>query len=300
MKICFIANVNSIHARRWIEPIIAQGNHVYILSYRPDASPLDGTTEFVDLTQLTNTPKIRFAQWGWWIRKYVRRVQPDILHAHQLQAAGWMGVLAGFHPFVVSGWGSDILVEPHRSSFRRLLVRFVLNQSDYLTVPSKMMYTATSDLGYPEERIHLIPWGVDSTIFTPTPEDRLETIERFGLPRDGPILLSPRRIAPVCNIDVILAAAKELLPTFPNLRLALIRFNPVSSYLIQLERKISEYGLDDSLLWLPPQPTPIEMAKLYRAVRRRRIHPFFRRVWGDGLRSHGLWCANCCLRFACI
>ena len=44
MKICFIADANSIHARRWIEYFCKPGNEVHILSIAYCAKPLEGAT----------------------------------------------------------------------------------------------------------------------------------------------------------------------------------------------------------------------------------------------------------------
>jgi glycosyltransferase involved in cell wall biosynthesis len=266
MKICFIANVKSVHARRWIQPLIARGDQVSILSYRPDSNPLPGAVDFVDLTKITNTPKLRFARWGWWIHSYVRRIQPDILHAHQLHGAGWLGAMANYHPYVVSGWGSDILVEPHRSSYRRFLIRIVLSRCDFLTVPSNIRLMAARGLGYPQDRVHLIPWGVDTSIFYPNPKDRQATLTRFGLPTNIPILLSPRRIAPVCNIETILDAFHDIISRNNSTHLALIRFNSVPSYLEQIENHITKLGLREKITWIPALNSPSEIAKLYRSV----------------------------------
>ena len=44
MKICFIAEANSIHVRRWIEYFCKPGNEVHILSTRYCSTPMEGAT----------------------------------------------------------------------------------------------------------------------------------------------------------------------------------------------------------------------------------------------------------------
>ncbi|MFQ5576766.1 MAG: glycogen/starch synthase, partial [Anaerolineae bacterium] len=85
MRLCYIANANSIHTVRWVTPFVERGNRVYLLSPQPVKRRWDGLEELVDLTRLTNARKLRFVYWGWWVRRYVRRLQPDILHAHDWQ-----------------------------------------------------------------------------------------------------------------------------------------------------------------------------------------------------------------------
>ena len=162
MKICFIANVQSIHSKRWIEPLIAQGYEIYIVNYRRGAEKIKGAKEFIDLSTRFQIPKLRFLIWGLWTRRYLRIIKPDILHAHQIPAAGWIGTMAGFHPFVVSAWGSDLLVEPQKSTMRRKLFDTVFSKIDHLTVPSQLLFETAVNLDFPPACVHLIPWGVDT------------------------------------------------------------------------------------------------------------------------------------------
>ena len=54
----------------------------------------------------------RYARAG--LRRVVREIAPDVLHAHYVVEHGFYGLVAGFHPYVVTAWGSDVLVEPVR------------------------------------------------------------------------------------------------------------------------------------------------------------------------------------------
>lgn len=262
MKICFLANGSSVHTQRWILPLRDLGHRIHLVSYARVLEAIPGV-ETVDLTRRTNAPKLRFVAWAWWLRQYLARIQPDVLHAHQVQAAGWLGAMSRYHPFVVSGWGSDILVEPHKSWLRRMLVNRVLQASDRLIVPSQPMAHAAIKLGYPAAKLRYIPWGIEAEVFCPTPMDRLATRRRLGVEEDAKVILSPRGIAPVYNQDILLEAIHSLPGRFPNLLLLLLRFNVDPSTAARLEAKVTALGLDPYVRWLPPQ-TPAEMAQLYR------------------------------------
>jgi L-malate glycosyltransferase len=264
MRLCYIADANSIYTHRWILPLVRQGYQVCLLSYKPVQRAPQGVEELVDLTQITNTHKLRFAWWTYWIRRYLRHARPNILHAHQVQAAGWLAAGSGYHPLIVSGWGSDLMVEPHRSVMRRMLVALVLHQCDHFTVPSQAMYEAARQLGFPTERLHLVPWGVDTDVFRATPNDRVQTRRAFGLPQEAPVVLCPRAVAPLYNLDTLLTAVKAVLRQSPDLRLVMVHFNVVAEYLDLLERKIEEEELQANVLWLPAQETEADMARLYR------------------------------------
>jgi len=263
MRLCFIADANSIHTRRWIAPFVERGDTVYLLSYTPIRQRLAGV-ESVDLTRFTDVRKIRWAYSGWWIRRFVRQVEPDILHAHQIQAAGWLGAMANRRPFVVSAWGSDLLIEPHRSALRRLLVKLVLRQCDRLTVPSRLMYDAATSLGFPNQRLHLIPWGIDTDIFRSMPDDRMATRIQLGIASNAKVVFCPRAVGRLYNLDILMEAIGAALASIGGLRLVLLRFNPDPDYLAELETMIAAYDLEEVVLWLPHQESASDMARLYR------------------------------------
>jgi glycosyltransferase involved in cell wall biosynthesis len=144
------------------------------------------------------------------------------------------------------------------------LVNLVLHRCDHLTVPSQAMYEAAQQLGFPTERLHLVPWGVDTETFQPAPNDRPHTRQALGLPLDAPVVLCPRAVARLYNLDILLTAAKAILPQYPDLCLVMVRFNVVAEHLTLLERQIAEEELQAHVLWLPAQETEADMARLYR------------------------------------
>jgi glycosyltransferase involved in cell wall biosynthesis len=264
MKICYITNLRSIHSTRWIEPLIEQGHEVYILNFLADSAHIKGAVEVVDLTDITNIPKFRFLIWGLWIRWYLGKIKPDILHAHQVQASGWIGAMSNYHPYIVTAWGSDLLVDPDLSKFRAALTKFVLKKVDHLTVPSKIMVKKAIDLGYPENKIHLIPWGLEKNIFSSFPDDRIETREKLNIPIKTPVLFCPRRIVQICNIDIVVTSLMSMVENYPEIRLVLIKFRSDQKYLDFINQIIIKNRLERNIIWLPAQTSQYSMARLYR------------------------------------
>ncbi len=236
---------------------------VHLLSYRPVERTYDHVN-LVDLTRVTSVPKFRFAYWGWWVRRYVQQLQPDVLHAHQIQGAGWLGAMSGYHPFVVSGWGSDILLEQHKSLLRWLLVRVVRQQCDELTVPSQLLYDKAKEIGFSAPHIHLIPWGIDTEIFRPTPRDAVMSRRLLGIDVDARVILCPRKISPLYNIHTVLEAVGSLSTQLSKLQLVLLNFDVDSRYRLRLQRMISGRKMEDLVVWLPAQKSASDMARLYR------------------------------------
>jgi len=53
------------------------------------------------------------------VKKIIDRFRPDVVNAHFLPNYGWMALRLGLRPWVLSTWGSDVLVNPHRSALHR-------------------------------------------------------------------------------------------------------------------------------------------------------------------------------------
>jgi len=111
-KILYIADSTSIHSQRWINYFLTQGYRIYIITIGKKRQILDGVTHVANFHQfyynsptfITNLLKTR---------RIIRKIKPDILHAHFIHQYGWLGALSQFHPFILTIWGTDILKLPH-------------------------------------------------------------------------------------------------------------------------------------------------------------------------------------------
>jgi glycosyltransferase involved in cell wall biosynthesis len=74
------------------------------------------------------------------IRKMAREFNPDIVHIHQVNSIAYYALKAIVPldiPNVLTAWGSDIYLTPHRSFLLKALVRWNLKHADSFTADSK-------------------------------------------------------------------------------------------------------------------------------------------------------------------
>ena len=117
-------------------------------------------------------------------------------------------------PLVVSLHGHDVTA--HETEYPGSLAALALASA--VVVPSRFLADAVSRLGVPDDRLHIIPSGVDASWFAPTP-----------LPTGAPEVLFVGRFVEKKGIDVLLAAWPAVRAAVPDARLRLLGSGPLEA-----------------------------------------------------------------------
>jgi glycosyltransferase involved in cell wall biosynthesis len=256
MRICVIGNPNSIHIQRWLRYFVQRGHEMHLIGDVPLKVALPDGITFYDLPRQINRRKLRYAVWIWTTRRLVRRIQPDVLHAHRVASAGWLGAASGFHPFVVTSWGSDLLVSAKRSSNQRQLARWVLHRADYVTCVSELLAQAALELGADPQRVEVAFWGVDTEIFHPAPPSAPDV--------GAPLVLSIRAMRPIYDPLVIARAIPKVLARIPEATFAIRTYSVDDSLLTEFRTLVEEAGASSSVEYIGDLPGDQAIAELYR------------------------------------
>lgn len=251
MKILYISNPNSHLTRVWVNWFANNGHQVSLIADTPLKNEWPNITIF-DLPERLNIRIIRFLFWEIWTRQILRNWQPDILHTHRVSSAGWLGTFTNFHPFVVTAWGSDLLTHPMRSRIARELAQIVLRNADLITANSKTVLQQAINYGGNPSRCQKISWGVDLNQFYPENANRLREELNLG---SGPIILSPRAVAPIYNTDVIIESIPLVLNQFPDVIYLILNSESNPTYKNILQKRVEELGINKSIRWIPFQTT---------------------------------------------
>lgn len=164
MKIAFLAGYNVIHTVRWVNSLCERGHDVHLLSLHRHGDALDNRVKKVIfpfppvLGYYLNVP---------FVRSYLYKIKPDLVNAHYASGYGTLGRLSGFHPFILSVWGSDIYDFPRYSNRNRNLVKKNLLSADFVCSTSHAMAKVTKDVCPSLDSIEVTPFGVDVEKFSP-------------------------------------------------------------------------------------------------------------------------------------
>lgn len=159
----------------------------------------------------------------------LRRLRPDILHAHELLSASLIGALSK------RLWGWPLIITPHRGGsigdVQRLHQKLFGAQrmaafatlADRFIVISEEIGDELIGAGVPPEHLMHIPNGVDIHHFQPADETHRAALrKRLKLPLDGPVVVFSGRLAPEKRVDFLVQAWPTVRATFPQARLLVL------------------------------------------------------------------------------
>ena len=183
------------------------------------------------------------------IRDMAHRIRADLVVLDPVFPLGLIGPRLGL-PYAVLLHGAEVAI-PGRMPAGRLLVAHALRHSVLAisaggypaTEARRAMGSGSRGLGPP---IVEIPPGVDLQRFRPlSAEERTSTREAFGLPVEGPLVVSVSRLVPRKGMDVLIDAAVRLRADVPDLTIAIAGRGRDSD---RLANRIAEYGAPVRLL----------------------------------------------------
>lgn len=163
-KICFLADADSIHTRKWVDHFSKSDNEIYLISMR-DTDYVYKENVKVIVVKPPFKNKLAYFMLLFKIRKIVKYIKPDILHSHYATSYGLYGRISSYHPFIISVWGSDVYEFPKSSSVNAKLLRFILKGTDAVCSTSCDMANETRKY-YNKDNITITPFGVDIDRFS--------------------------------------------------------------------------------------------------------------------------------------
>jgi len=264
MRLCLIGNPNIAHTRRWVQDLDSLGWEIHLISEHVLRGEIPKNCTFYDLTKLFNMRKLRYLIWGITVRGLVKRIKPQLVHSLGVASAGWLGAAMGFHPFIVSALGSDLMLLDKRSTAHQALSQRVLRQADYVLCVSTPLLQKAAELDVPDQRRQLVYLGVDTEIFKPS-NDRLKKRQDLGLP-EGPLVLNLRAIQPVYRPLDLAKAIPGVLEQIPEVNFAIFTYNAELVLLAEFQQTIDAAGTSQSVHYIPPLTDDAIIASYFQAA----------------------------------
>ena len=270
LKICFLGTAKSIHTLKWIEYFAEKGHDVFLVSYDEllkDYKPKNKTIRFyflerripVTIWPLNTILNLPFSFLR--VKKIINKEKPDIIHAHYVNSYGTLGSLLNFHPFVITAWGSDILITPQKFLPLKWTTKYALSRADLITCDAEHMKKAITRLGVGPQKIKIINFGIDIKKFSPGP-NKEKAKRKISIPSNSPVVVSLRRLVPISDITTLIKGAYLVKKEFPKTIFVIIGGGPEEEKLKKLARKLKLDKNIKFISWVSNEDLP----KYLRAV----------------------------------
>ena len=258
MKICYVADGASIHTQRWVNYFAGKGHEIHLVCWKL----MPGYDENIHIHSLTKiAPKLWAVSkylsallWVFQTRRLINKIKPDIVHGHFITVYGFLAAFSGFHPLVVSAWGSDVLIHPKRNFFLKAIVRYALKKADKITCEGQNMGEALIELGREPEKIIYVLWAADTEKFSP--QQRSVKLRRELGILDSPTVMSTKNLEPIYDIDSLIKSIPLVLKEIPEAKFIIAGRG---SQEVKLKELAKSLGLSDSVGfvgWIPSDQLP--------------------------------------------
>ena len=243
MRLALVGDGDSPHLLKWAQAL-APLTELWALSSRGFLPGFDDLVSPARRLALATQPRFaggnltllrqlpRVARW-------LKQVQPDVVHAHYLTSHGslaWlaMGLLGAPGQLVGSAWGSDILVTPDKNAAWRWLTRRVLQACALTTSDSQHMAQRMRALGAGE--VMVFPFGLNQAPPPPQPARK-----------EPRLFFANRGLEPIYAPERVLQAFAAVAGFWPDAQLLVANDG---SMRVALQRQAEAAGLGQRVQWL--------------------------------------------------
>lgn len=255
MKVLLLAALNSAHTIKWANALAGRGVEVIVAGFvESDTSQFNrdiqtfsfGLPASLNAKSFGSFAKLRYLLALPKLKSLLRKVKPDIMHAHLASSYGLLGSLSGFHPFIVSVWGFDVYSFPQKSFLHKGSLKWVFRKGDIILSTSSIMAKETSK--YTPKQVLVTPFGIDTEVFKP---DGAENHTEL-------VIGTVKSLEKWYGIDYLMKAFKltrERHPELP-LRLLIVGGGSMYEYYRQLAKELGIEEVTEFTGFVPYQQIP--------------------------------------------
>jgi len=185
----------------------------------------------------TNFPR-RFVPNTLRIIKILKEIHPKLVHLHVQHLYGLALIQSGY-PFLLTSWGAEVLSLPSTNIVNKSIAKIAAKRARFVTVDAYCLKKIWIKMGVPENKIKVIPFGVDLSIFNPNVKE--SSIRRnLGIRKDDIVIISTRGFYnDHYNIECLIRAIPFILKKCHNTKFILKGAGPLKAYLHKMVNKLN-------------------------------------------------------------
>ncbi len=241
MKIILLSDVSSEHTEKWALGFASLGIKVYLFSlHQPFYNWYDGVENicYIGINKKINTGSNVFSKLTYLkvlpgLKRQIKKIKPDIVHAHYATSYGLLAYLSGFRPYIISAWGTDVMKFPQQNVMNLLLLRNNLKHAAVVCATSNTIKQFI--LQVVKREVEVVPFGVDTKVFKPGKKEQV---------KDKLIISCIKSLEKIYCLDILIDAFASLKNKYPEMPMKLVLLGHGKER-INLEEQVKKWKLEE-------------------------------------------------------
>ncbi|MFT3892249.1 MAG: glycosyltransferase family 4 protein [Anaerolineales bacterium] len=254
MKIIYFSKSYTPHDYRFLFSLSQTEHEIYFLQLEPAKRQTEDRSIPENVQQILWEGGKRAFRWRdvprlvLSLRKVIREIKPDIIHAGPIQNCAFLVALSGFRYLLTMSWGYDLVMDADKSAWMRWVTRYTLKRSAFFTSDANVSQDKAIVFGMNPEKTVLFPWGVDIEHFVPKKDEsaalRLSKGGNKTTASDNrkSKIVNPKSVTLFCSrtweaiygVDVLAKAFVKVASVDPNVNLILLGGGSMGGHIRQI------------------------------------------------------------------
>jgi glycosyltransferase involved in cell wall biosynthesis len=260
MRLALLSAGNSIHTIKWANGLSNKGIEVFLISQQTINGYLNDNIRVI---KLKNLGVIGYFFHSIKIKKIIKNINPDIVHAHYASGYGTTARLLNFRPYILSIWGSDIYLFPYKSPLHLFLIKKNILSANFIASTSHHMAEQIKNIVPQIKNIAITPFGVNINdfIFPEFEKQKKDNVITIG---------TVKTMSHTYGIDILLQSFAIIFRRFNEnislrkikLKLRLVGDGPNLNDYIHLSKSLGIYNFVDFIGQVNHENVPLELHQL--------------------------------------
>ena len=227
MKIIYFSKNYTPHDYRFLSSLSQTEHEIFYLKLEATQRQIEDRSVPENIQQILwaggehefrwrDVPRLTFD-----LRRIIKEIKPDLIHAGPIQSCAFLSVLSGFRPVLAMSWGYDLVMDADKNAWMRWVTRYTLKHSAFFVSDANVSRDKAVAFGMDPEKTVIFPWGTDIEHFLP----KKATVENRKLKIANPksvTLFCSRTWESIYGVDVLARAFVKVACVNPDVNLILL------------------------------------------------------------------------------
>jgi glycosyltransferase involved in cell wall biosynthesis len=220
MRIIYFSKSYTPHDYRFLSSLSRTNHEVFFLQLEATKRQTEDRSVPENIQQIlwaggqrefrwSDVPRLAFD-----LRRVIRKIKPDLIHAGPIQNCAFLATLSGFRPVLAMSWGYDLVQDAESSWWMKRITKYVLRNAAFFVSDANVSRNKAVEFGMNPQKTVIFPWGVDIEHFVPK-----KPVTR----RSSPVtLFCSRTWESIYGVDILAKAFVKVATQNPDVNLILL------------------------------------------------------------------------------